>query len=628
MDRVPARPDTEHRDPVPCVIYGAKSTEDRRGSLETQLADCRSAIAAMGGREIVGEYRDEGASGYTGDRGPGLADAMLQAEDLAARHGGVELHVQHSDRLARGDAKTARHTVEIALWALKANVTVCAIQDPDTFRDLLYAVVTGQRNHEDSARKAKAVAAGLQRAAERGEWTGGILPDGYRVLRSVDDHGRVARRVEFDPDRVEVFRFIWESGVAGWSVESIVLELDRRGAMTRPRRKGLKPRRFDANRVRQTLGTPFYAGLALHRGEIVGAGSWPAYVTPGDFHRAAEERLHRAGRQPGPGRPRREVLDYLLSGIARCSACGQPMDGVTGRGTKNQRQDGTFPRRYVCRGHGREYPRGHTLYCAVKPIDAELVDRAYAENLEHFLGDVGGWRDRLASSRADDRVRLEAEAERAQGDVQEHERVAERLRCRYDALMADGDDVKAEILLETLAARREETERARRRLTAALDALAAVQQEAPVDPMLDFFNRLSAELTGRVGATNGDVRRTNAVLRDFFAAVELTATDDGVRMLPVLSPAATARILEDPALWPHGVTGTVDGRTGDVSRDQAGDLVINTGAITLAELHRLPRPGDDVTLALSVAAPDPVTASRDSTPPLRVLYVENPQSPW
>jgi hypothetical protein len=51
--------------------------------------------------------------------------------------------VQHSDRIARGAGKTARHVVEVALWAGKADVTIRSLQDGDTFRDLLYAVVTG-----------------------------------------------------------------------------------------------------------------------------------------------------------------------------------------------------------------------------------------------------------------------------------------------------------------------------------------------------------------------------------------------------------------------------------------------------------------------------------------------------
>jgi Resolvase, N terminal domain len=134
---------------IPCVVYAAKSTEDRRGSISTQIAESMAAIDAVGGRVVAGEYRDEAVSAYTGNRGPGLAGAMRHAADLAQLCGGAELWVQHSDRLARGDGKAARHVVEVALWANKADVTVCSLQDPDTFRDLLYAVVTGQRNHLD-----------------------------------------------------------------------------------------------------------------------------------------------------------------------------------------------------------------------------------------------------------------------------------------------------------------------------------------------------------------------------------------------------------------------------------------------------------------------------------------------
>src|SRR5207245_819780 len=103
----------------------------------------------------VDEYQDEACSAFTGNRGPGLLQAMQHSEELARDGGLVELWAQHSDRLARGDGRSARHVVEIALWALKRGVVVRTVQDPDTFRDLLYAVVTGQRNNEDSRRKGR-----------------------------------------------------------------------------------------------------------------------------------------------------------------------------------------------------------------------------------------------------------------------------------------------------------------------------------------------------------------------------------------------------------------------------------------------------------------------------------------
>ncbi len=153
---------------VSCVVYAAKSTEDRRGSIPDQLQACRAAIGREPGRSVIAEYSDEAVSAFTRSRGEGLSEAMRHVEELARDGGAAELWALHSDRLARGDGRAARHAVEIALWALKKDVAVRTVQDPETFRDLLYAVVTGQRNHEDSRRKGLASAAGRRRAVERG----------------------------------------------------------------------------------------------------------------------------------------------------------------------------------------------------------------------------------------------------------------------------------------------------------------------------------------------------------------------------------------------------------------------------------------------------------------------------
>src|SRR5438132_1337577 len=83
--------------PTACVIYSAKSSEDKHGSIPTQTADCR----AMAHRErwhVVAEFQDEGFSGYSGNRGPGLAAARQEA----ARRAPCVLLAQHSDRFARG----------------------------------------------------------------------------------------------------------------------------------------------------------------------------------------------------------------------------------------------------------------------------------------------------------------------------------------------------------------------------------------------------------------------------------------------------------------------------------------------------------------------------------------------
>jgi DNA invertase Pin-like site-specific DNA recombinase len=208
---------------IPCVVYAAKSTEDKRGSIPDQLADCRGVIEAEPDRNIVGEFTDEAFSAFSGNRGPGLVEAMQRVEDLAREGGAVELWAQHSDRLARGDGRSARHAVEIALWALKRDVRVRTVQDPDTFRDLLYAVVTGQRNHEDSRRKGLAVAAGRRRAAVRGDYLG-YKPDGYRLAVEVDKRGQVAKRLVIDSERQPAIELIFRLARLGKDTGAIARE--------------------------------------------------------------------------------------------------------------------------------------------------------------------------------------------------------------------------------------------------------------------------------------------------------------------------------------------------------------------------------------------------------------------
>src|SRR3954464_10379489 len=149
----------------PAVIYAAKSTEDKHGSIPTQLTDCHS-LAEREGWQVVAEYSDEGFSAYKGNRGPDLARARAHAAEL-----GAVLVVQHSDRLARGagDAPgAAEHLAEIVFWSRRHGVELRSVQDDSTFSNPLLAFAMGERNMEDSRRKAAAVSSGMKRVAQRG----------------------------------------------------------------------------------------------------------------------------------------------------------------------------------------------------------------------------------------------------------------------------------------------------------------------------------------------------------------------------------------------------------------------------------------------------------------------------
>jgi site-specific DNA recombinase len=81
------------------------------------------------------------------------------------------------------------------------------------------------------------------------------------------------------------------------------------------------PWRPDA--VRYTLRNPRNAAIAVHFGEEIGAGTWPAIV-PEHTYRAAAALLDDPSRRTTPNNARR----YLLAGLARCH-CGAAV--ITGR---------------------------------------------------------------------------------------------------------------------------------------------------------------------------------------------------------------------------------------------------------------------------------------------------------
>ena len=355
-------------------MYAAKSTEDLRGSIPDQLQECRAAIERRGGRRVVDEYKDEAVSAFRRSRGPGLVDALEHVEDLAHEHGSAELWAQHSDRLARGDGRSARHAVEVALWARKREVSVCTVQDPDTFRDLLYAVVTGQRNHEDSRRKGLAMAAGRRRAAARGEFIG-HLPDGYKLTVELDEQEHVKKRMVIDEQRREVIEAIFRLALRRLSTGRIARALNDAGWRTNSRRMDTTSKRWTMDAVRGVLTNPRYAGLAVFGGEVVARGHWPAYITERE-HQRILTRLA-AHHRKATKKPLR-LETYLLAQLMQCGRCGEPLYCVTGK----RLADGSLQRRYVCASHDKARHAGR---CLAPRIPADMLEAMFVASLKPLL---------------------------------------------------------------------------------------------------------------------------------------------------------------------------------------------------------------------------------------------------
>lgn len=515
------------------ILYAAKSTADIKGSIGTQLADGRK-LAERDGYEVVAAERDEAKSAYHGSRGDGLVKAREHAAALAAEGHDVALIVQHTDRLARGDGKEAQHLAEIVFWARKADVKIRSVQDDYTTENLIMAVVMGERNHEDSKRKAQATAAGHQRTVERGKWRGGILPAGYDVRYEHDERGRItARSVVYHSEDRETYELIWRLALDDASEQKISLELNRRGAMTRPLRKGQHRQPFSVGRVSQILNNPFYAGMQPLNGEL-SPGEWPTYISFEDWTRLKAERAARGkATKRRRGRP---VEGYLLSELARCGSCGS---AVQGRSTYTRKKDGVRSRAYVCRAH-REHHEDDGHYCPAMPWDAEVVDRAVLGELGRLLRDMDDFRTQLESGRRAEREKLERIVAEATEAAQAAERAAERATAEF----ADAEDADERALLKDAAkSKRADAKRAKARADAALDAMTTeVEEIDPEAAMRVLYQRLA----GQLSEAGEDVKVLNAALRESFAKFELRRIDNGqVLVLPTLSVEAARRALED-----------------------------------------------------------------------------------
>jgi site-specific DNA recombinase len=480
---------------APAVLYAAKSTEDLRGSIGTQQADCR-ALAEREGLEVVAEFTDESVSAYSGDRGSGLVEAMATCEELGAERGEAALIIQHSDRLARGDGRQSKHLVEYALWALKHDVKIHSVQDPQTFGDLLYAVVTGQRNHEDSARKSAATRDGLKRRRDRGLPIGAV-PEGYIVQAAIENGRPVTSRV-VDEQRIPFVMRAMEMVESGSTFGDVSRRFNAEGLRTR------RGKQWTTRAIREIVLNPDYTGTT----------GYPQVIDPERFERivASVKRLDPVAVQ-ARRKGRKAAEDYLLRGIASCGLCGSSLYTRRYKRVAGERA-------YICAAV-RE-ARGT---CTAKPIPAIPVERAVIDDLDHFLADVEAWiqsraekadkdRDLFANAIGDQRAQLRTLNLRAEKARQQWERLLEQDDDAADAALRGAYRLEAEA----------------RHLEEAIAAAEGKLAEWPtteVDAALDFYSDLRDAISGGVKAAKGfdDLR---AALRSILARVDLHVDTDGV----------------------------------------------------------------------------------------------------
>jgi DNA invertase Pin-like site-specific DNA recombinase len=294
------------------VAY-CRISADKTGAglgVERQAADCRDLAMRLG----LGEpevLTDNDLSAYSGKRRPGYE---LLLEGLKDGRWSVLL-VWHVDRLCRS-VRDLEDIVDLVNGRVAVHTVKGGEIDLETPEGRLQARMLGTLARYESEHRSDRVRRALDQVAERGKSQGGPRPYGW--LR---DMPKVAKFSTPDPVEAPIVAELTRRVIGGESIRSLAAELNKRGV---PSVSGVP---WSAGTVKNTVIRPRNAGLRDHRGEIVGAGDWPAIVDQESWE-AAHALLTDPARRTSPG----NAPARLMSGLMTCGVCGLPVRAGGSRG--------------------------------------------------------------------------------------------------------------------------------------------------------------------------------------------------------------------------------------------------------------------------------------------------------
>lgn len=468
---------------TPVVIYAAKSTEDKHGSIQTQLEDCRTVAAREGwDTSPECEFFDEAKSAYHGNRGQGLADAKELAVALAAEHSTCILLAQESDRFARGAGDgpdAADHLAELFFSLRRQGVVLWSVRSGKL--DLLRSALEGERAHDETERKAEGVKKGITRLKARGKPFGGV-PCGYKVERTiVNDEVRSERVI--DPVSATTVETIFSSIEAGQSWGPIARALNERGSRT------MRGNPWTAPVVRDLARNSIYVGEHGYPA-LIDRDRWDRIQTLITPTTPVAYQRRKGGRPVNDG--------FLLHGMAFCLSCGQPVYVRSDRGGY-----------YTCRAKRRG-----TGLCDSRSIPARLADERVLLHLSTFVGSVEDWiTERVHERRGEHVIRSQAligeKSKLARLDAQRAERMTELTNIGISA-----------IGLEVIAQIDQQRERQAQAITDT-EALLSEWTGAPdVNAALDYYTELVQAIQNRINGA-ASVAAVNAALSTIVAGIWL-----------------------------------------------------------------------------------------------------------
>ncbi len=381
-------------------MYCRISSDPRDHGLgvERQRQECY-ALAASQGWDVVQTLIDNDVSAYSGKRRPSYEQLMT-----AVTAGQVDVVVAwHPDRLHRSltELRTFIGTVERA--GVDVQTVTAGRWDLSSASGRYVAQTLGLVAEYESQHRSERLRAKLEQNAARGV-THGRATYGWRAEYGVGGH----RRDVIHEAEAEVVRSIARDVLAGESLRSITARLNADGV---PSPRGGEWQKI---MVRHLVLRERNAGLRVHRGEVVGPGTWPPILDAATY-----EQVRAVLRDPTRRVSTGSAAAHLLSGIARCGVCNSTMRVAWNRTVHSYRCSG---RSCVSRRKADvdELVAGVVVERLARPDAADLLAPKYSAERRAAADEAQTLRARLdtaADDYADGKI-----------DARQLERISSRLR--------------------------------------------------------------------------------------------------------------------------------------------------------------------------------------------------------
>ena len=412
---------------VYCLYRVSTKGQVDKDDIPMQKTSCRD-FAQRNGWTILKEFQEKGVSGFkisASDR-----DAIQDLKVAAEKKEFDVLLVFMFDRIGRIDDETP-FVVE---WFIKHGIEVWSVnegeQRMDSHVDKLMNYIRFWQANGESQKTSARVKTRLNQMTMEGQFTGGVAPYGYKLIKSgtINKKGRELLEIVIDDTEAEIIRLIFDMTVKeGYGSYRMSAYLNEHGYRTH---NGSK---FQCNTINRILRNRLYCGYMVSGGVESEQLERLQIIDENIFDEVQfilEQRSQKNDQKQQIARTTKGST--LLSGNIYCAHCGHKMvstshvDGYT-------RADGTVCQkriyRYLCTAKAmkRGACEGQSVYSAPK------IDKAVIEILKTYLA-------KIRSTPKD--VALE---KRYKAEIAELKKKQSRLQKEIDKLKRQVVELSAEI---------------------------------------------------------------------------------------------------------------------------------------------------------------------------------------